>query len=74
MRLKAIRMYVVANFRFGHIELEIKRPILIRKRIRRKYLLDKFIYYIIYEYCKMGPYTDITDAEYFYSLAIIAYL
>lgn len=48
---------------YGKKKIVIFPPVLIRKRIRRKWLPDKFKYWVNLEYVKLGPYVDLKFAE-----------
>lgn len=61
------------TFEFGEKELKFQLPYIIRKRTRRKWWFDKLEYYIVYEFCKTGPY-DLTTADELLLLSLSVYL
>lgn len=58
------------TFIYGHLEVKIRPPFLIRKRIKN-FWWYKYQYWVTLEFVKMGPYEDLEEALDHYYMARI---
>lgn len=64
------------TFLYGHKELKIALPTFVTKYKTKKFLWFKWEvpeYFINYEYCSVGPYDKLEEAQQHFKYALAAY-
>ncbi len=64
------------TFLYGHKELKITLPTLTTEYKTKKFLWFKWNipqYYIDYEFCRIGPYDKLEEAQEYFGYALAAY-